>query len=142
MGIPFLQTITGAEYDQFDQQVEECRKQLQQTQEGLDLKHNQEVERLKKEIQSLREDRTKLHSVTSSSASVTIYPPSTPSSEGVQSKEASLSGSPDVAQRNEEAKPSVDADVDEKKEEVGGSGDNVEEEEQTVQTATEVPATE
>lgn len=84
--------------------MEECRKQLQEKQVELDLKIEQETERLKNEIQSMREDRSKLHSVTSSSASVTIYPPSTPSSNGVQSSEPSLSGSPDTSQRNEEAK--------------------------------------
>ena len=81
--------------------MEECRKQLQEKQNEFDSKNDQEIERLKKEIQCVREDRSKLHSVTSSSASVTIYPPSTPSSEGVQSGEPSLSGSPDTAaQRN------------------------------------------
>ena len=79
--------------------MDECRKQLQEKQEQFDLENEQEVERLKKEIQSVREDCAKLRSVTSSSASVTIYPPSTPSSEGVQSNEASLTGSPDPSQR-------------------------------------------
>ena len=91
--------------------MEECRKQLQEKQTEFDSKNGQEIERLKKEIQCVREDRSKLHSVTSSSASVTIYPPSTPSSEGVQSSEASLSGSPDTAaQRNREANSSKDKD--------------------------------
>ena len=106
-----LQTISGEEYDQFDQRVEECRKQLQEKQDDFDSKNSQEIERLKKEIQCVREDRSKLHSVTSSSASVTIYPPSTPSSEGVQSGEPSLSGSPDTdVQRNREANSSKDKD--------------------------------
>ena len=104
-----LQTISGEEYDRFDQRVEECRKQLQEKQDEFDSRNEQEIERLKKEIQCVREDRSKLHSVTSSSASVTIYPPSTPSSEGVQSSEPSLSGSPDnTAQRNREAGSSKD----------------------------------
>ena len=91
--------------------MEECRKQLQEKQNEFDSKNEQEIERLKKEIQCVREDRSKLHSVTSSSASVTIYPPSTPSSEGVQSNEPSLSGSPDnAAQRNREASSSKDDD--------------------------------
>ena len=84
--------------------MEECRKQLQVKQVELDLKTEQETERLKNEIQSMREDRSKLHSVTSSSASVTIYPPSTPSSDGVQSSEPSLTSSPDTSKRDEEAK--------------------------------------
>lgn len=81
--------------------MEECRKQLREKQNEFDSKNGQEIERLKNEIQCVREDRSKLHSVTSSSASVTIYPPSTPSSEGVQSSEPSLSGSPDTAAQRE-----------------------------------------
>ena len=119
-----MQTISGEEYDQFDQQVEECRKQLQEKQAELDLMSEQEVERLKNEIQSLREDRSKLHSMTSSSASVTIYPPSTPSSEGVQSNEPSLTGSPDTSQREGEEKRSK-ANDEEKTEEVTGGGESV-----------------
>ena len=90
--------------------MEECRKELQEKQEEVDLKTEQEVEWLKSEIQSVREERSKLRSVTSSSASVTIYPPSTPSSEGVQSNENSLAGSPDATHRKEEVISSKDDD--------------------------------
>lgn len=109
------------------------------------MKHEQEAERLKNEIQSLREDRNKLRSVTSSSASVTIYPPSTPSSDGIQSKEASVSGSPDTAsQRHEEVKSSVDSDTSAKDEKTAVARDNVEEEKEKggPDTVTEVVATE
>lgn len=100
--------------------MEECRKQLQDKQVELDLKTEQEIERLKNEIQSMREDRSKLHSVTSSSASVTIYPPSTPSSDGVQSSEPSLTSSPDNSQRDEESKRMKDIN-DEKTKAIGPS---------------------
>ena len=94
--------------------MEECRKQLQEKENEFDSKNDQEIERLKKEIQCVREDRSKLHSVTSSSASVTIYPPSTPSSEGVQSSEPSLSGSPDTAAKRNPREANSTKDSDEK----------------------------
>ena len=100
--------------------MEECRKQLQDKLVELDLKTEHETDRLKNEIQSMREDRSKLHSVTSSSASVTIYPPSTPSSDGVQSSEPSLTSSPDTSQRDEEAKRMKDIN-DDKTEAMGPS---------------------
>ena len=110
------------------------------------MKHEQEAERLKNEIQSLREDRNKLRSVTSSSASVTIYPPSTPSSDGIQSKEASVSGSPDTAsaQRHKEVNSSVDSDTSAEDKKTAVARDNVEEEKEKggPDTVTEVVATE
>ena len=118
--------------------MEECRKRLQEKRDEIDSKNEQETDNLKKQIQGVREDRSKLHSVTSSSASVTIYPPSTPSSEGVQSGEPSLSGSPDTAvvRRNKEASDSRSSD--EKTGKSSPSENEVKEQNSGVDTGSEI----
>ena len=78
------QHIPQSEQEQLDQQLEECRKQLHEKQQTFEAANNQEVERLKREIEAVRESRNKMRSVTSSvssGVSETLYPSASPSSE-------------------------------------------------------------
>ena len=92
-----VQWISKEEQEKLDQQVKDFEAQLQQ--KKLDASHlnEQEIQKIKAEIETLRESRLKMRSHTSSvGSSVTIYPPTTPSPDtDVEAKAAEEGGERD-----------------------------------------------
>lgn len=73
-----IQGISQEDQNELDKQVEEYRLQLKQKEQEIFATNEQDVVKLKEEIEELRESRQKMRSVASSvSSSITTYPPAT-----------------------------------------------------------------
>lgn len=74
-----MQWISQEEQEKLDQQFEEYQSQLKQKQKEVFALNEQEILKLKGEIEEVRECRNKMRSYGSSmSSSITIYPPASP----------------------------------------------------------------
>ena len=121
----YLQQVTQEEKAKFDLEVEDFSSQLKLKEEEAASTSDQEITKLKVEIQDVRGARAKMRSIASSvSSSITIFPPGTPSS----SPEEEL-----LSDRDERTGEEATLDQGEGQDQVGDESDKEERKEEEME---------